>query len=386
MGAALGAGIAQADEELVRSQGNADGWCEDGDYRVIPPAARFAPAELTDNGGAMPLDLVVPDLLPPADAPERVRSIRLPALEHWLARADIDTFSDQGPDGWLAAAHGLDAPAPVAAIALAGEGHAHPGAWMRADPVHLRVDHDALKLHDASILDVQMHEAIALVEALQEHFRDDGLEFHAPAPDRWYVRAGEDELPSTTPLWKAFGRDVFGLLPNAHGDFNWASALTEAQMMLAAHEVNEARAASGKPAINSVWFWGEGAKPRDLSKRYAAVYADDAFARGLGALTGADVLALPRSIDDIDLPAEGRRVLAVVDSLSAPLRRADAAAWVAQAEALDAAWFAKLGEARARFGEVRLILPFERGTRVAKLGASARWRLFRPRRPLAAHA
>jgi hypothetical protein len=172
----------------------------------------------------------------------------------------------------------------------------------------------------------------------------------------------------------------------ARGTFNWRSALTEAQMMLASHEVNQARAAAGKPPINSVWFWGEGVKPRDVAKRYSVVHANDAFARGLGALTGADVRTLPRGIAEIDLVGAGEDVLAVVDSLSAPLHRADAAAWVAQAEALEESWFAKLGEACARFGEVRVILPFERGTRIARLNASARWRVFRPRRPLAAHA
>jgi hypothetical protein len=334
----------------------------------------------------MPLDLVVPDLLPPADAPERMRSIRLPSLERWLARADIESVAAEGPDGWLAATYGLAAPPPIAAIALAGDGHAHPGAWLRADPVHLRIDHDALILHDASILDVQKHEAAALVEALQSHFRDDGLEFHAPAPERWYVRAPPDDLPATTPLWKAFGRNVFGLLPQGHGRFNWRSALTEAQMMLGGHEVNQRRAAEGRPAINSVWFWGEGAKPQDVARRHALVYANDAFSRGLGAITSAAVRVLPRGIEEIEPAPDGQSVLVVIDSLAAPLRRSDEGDWMAQALGLEARWFAKLAEAVARFGEVRVVLPFERGTRVATLDAAARWRVFRTRRPLAAHA
>ncbi|MGZ5073258.1 MAG: hypothetical protein ACXWBL_08985 [Usitatibacter sp.] len=334
----------------------------------------------------MPLDLLVPDLLLPPDAPASLRELRLPALERWLARADIESFSDQGPGGWLAAAHGLDSRAPVAAISLAGEGDANPGAWLRADPVHLRIDHDALMLHDASILDVQKHEAVALIDALQRHFRGDGLEFHAPSPERWYVRASAEDLPATTPLWKAFGRNVFGLLPHGNGAFNWESALTEAQMVLSSHEVNQAREAGGKPSINSVWFWGEGVQPRDVARRYAAVHSNDAFARGLGALTGADVRPLPGGIADIDLAGQGERVLAFIDTLSAPLHRADLAAWSAHAQALEERWFAKLGEAQARFGEVRVILPFERGTRVAKLGPAARWRFFRARVPLAAHA
>jgi hypothetical protein len=334
----------------------------------------------------MPLDLVVPDLLPPADAPEGMRSIRLPSLERWLARADIESVAAEGPEGWLASSYGLGLPPPLAAIALAGEGPAHPGAWLRADPVHLRVDHDALILHDASILDVQKHEAAALVDALQRHFRDDGLEFHAPAPDRWYVRAPQDDLPATTPLWKAFGRNVFGLLPTGHGPFNWRSALTEAQMVLGAHEVNQERARDGRLAINSVWFWGEGVKPLEVAGRHALVYANDAFPRGLGALMSAEVRALPQGIEEIDLVAEGGRVLAVIDSLTAPLHRADEGAWMAQAQALEMRWFAKLAGAVARFGEVRVVLPFERGTRVANLDTAARWRVFRTRRPLAAHA
>jgi hypothetical protein len=335
---------------------------------------------------AMPLDLVVPDLLPPADAPERMRSVRLPSLERWLARADIRSESVRGPHEWLAAAYGLAPPAPIAAVALAGEGDARPGAWLRADPVHLRVDHDALVLHDASILDVRKHEAAALIEALQRHFRDDGLEFHAPAPDRWYVRVPQGELPATTPLWNAHGRNVFGLLPEGRGRFNWRSALTEAQMMLGAHEVNEGRARDGKPAINSVWFWGEGLKPREIHKRHALIHANEPFARGLAALGGAEMRPRPRGIADVDLVADGESALVVMDTLTPALRRGDEGAWRAEAEALEASWFAKLADAITRFGEVRLILPFERGTRIATLDAAARWRLFRPRRPLATHA
>ena len=41
---------------------------------------------------------------------------------------------------------------------------------MRADPVHLRVEGDALRLYDASMLGVTAEEAAALAAALQQHF------------------------------------------------------------------------------------------------------------------------------------------------------------------------------------------------------------------------
>src|SRR5258705_3295524 len=131
----------------------------------------------------MPLDLLVPDLLLPPDAPAAMRALRLPALEKWLARANMQTVPGRGADAWLASEYGLASPPAFAAISLAGEGEKVEGAWMRADPVHLRVDHDYLKLHDASSLDVQRDEADALVRALQDHFAQDDLEFRAPTPD-----------------------------------------------------------------------------------------------------------------------------------------------------------------------------------------------------------
>ena len=336
----------------------------------------------------MPLDLLVPDLLLPRDAPAAMRALRLPQLEKWLARADVEPAAGIGASRWLGAAFDLASP-PVAAIALAGEGAPRDGAWMRADPVHLRIDRDHLKLHDASILDVRRDEADAMVASLQEHFGQDGFEFHVAAPERWYVRVPEGALPrKTTSVEDALGRDVFGLLPEnrAGGPINWRGALTEAQMVLGAHEVNARREAQGKPAINSVWFWGEGSAPAEVAKRYALIHAEDAFARGLGALSRAEVRPGAKSIADIDLVREGDAVLAVLGDLTAALHRVDDARWKAAAEALDARWFAGLGEAIERFERVRLVLPAEKDTRVATLTAAARWRWFRARKPLAAHA
>jgi hypothetical protein len=334
----------------------------------------------------MPLDVLVPDLLPPPDAPAGLRAARLPALEKWLARADVETVPGTGAVAWLAAEYGLASPPPVAALALAGEGQASDGAWMRADPVHLRIDHDYLKLHDASVLDVRRDEADALAAALQDHFRQDGLEIRVLAPDRWYVRAPAGELPKTTPLDDALGRDVFGLLPANTAAINWRSAITEAQMVMGAHDVNARREAEGRLAINSVWFWGEGTLPTQVAKRYALVYAkDDVFARGLALRSGAEVRPLV-PISDVDLARREDSVLVAIHALTAPLRRGDEAAWRAAAATLDASWFAGLRDAIERFDRVRLILPAGKDTRIAHLTGASRWRWFRARKPLAAHA
>ncbi|MBC8022412.1 MAG: hypothetical protein H7Y14_04795, partial [Burkholderiales bacterium] len=231
----------------------------------------------------MPLDLLVPDLLLPPDAPPAFRSSRLRGAERWLARADVVRDPARSASSWMGRAYGLES-LPVAALDRLGEGASMGSAWMRADPVHLRVERDMLRLHDASTLDIHIDEARALVAALQSHFAADGLEFHAAAADRWYVKMAAGEAPATTSLEEALGHNVFGLLP-AEG--KWRAAMTEAQMILAGHDVNLRRESDGKPGINSIWFWGAGPLPARAATPYALVYGNDGVTRGLGAWSGA---------------------------------------------------------------------------------------------------
>ena len=48
-------------------------------------------------------------------------------------------------------------------------------------------------------------------------------------------------------------------------------------MLFANHAVNVERESRGLPAINSVWFWGEGPALKQLEKNYATVHANDAM-------------------------------------------------------------------------------------------------------------
>jgi len=309
----------------------------------------------------MPLDLLVSDLLPSDAGSPRLRS-----LEKWLARGDVARETG-GANAWLARAFGVE-PLPVAALERPGAGADASGTWMRADPVHLRVEGDALRLYDASALQVSADEAAALAGALQSHFAVDGMEFFVAAPDRWHARLS-GQAPRTTALDDAAGRNVFGLLPD---DAAWRNNLTEAQMILSGHEKNAAREAQRQPAINSVWFWGGGALAPASARPYAAVYSDDALTRGLALWSGAQSARLPAKLDAVDLHGVDDAILVALSARST--------------SALDEDWFAHMGDAVERFDRVRVILPSAAGTVVATLTGSSRWRWFRPSRPLSAYA
>ena len=314
---------------------------------------------------AIGLDVLVPGLLVAADAPLALREARLPRLERWIASARIEQAPRMDAAEWLAQAFALSSPAPIAPIALAGEGADGHGTWVRADPVHLRIDRDALRLHAPASLAIARREADALVAALQAHFERDGLAFAAPSPERWYVRVQHGEAPVGPPLSAVEGRSVHGLLPQSAGAINWVRTLTEAQMIMGAHAVNAEREAQGRPAINSLWFWGGGAWPSTSATPYASIHASDVFARGLAALSGARGSGEPATAADV--PSAGGAVLAVLGALERALGRVDIEAWIAEAAKLERDWFAGLDALLARFERVRLVLPAARHTLVAHL-------------------
>jgi hypothetical protein len=331
----------------------------------------------------MPLTLLVPHLLPGPDAPAALRELRLPAIERALARSETRRVEGASHEIWLTRAFGVADPAPIAAITLAHDAGPHPGSWLRADPVHVALSAEGAVLNDASILDVTRAEADALVAALQSTFSADGLEFSAPTPDRWYVRVPAGELPRTTPLARALGRNALGLLPRGTGRINWAGVVTEAQMLLSTHAVNAERESGRRPAINSVWLWGEGEAPAKLESAFTRVHAADALSQGLARLAGATAQALPASLDDLE---SGRGVLVVDERLARAYLGGDEGAWADGARALDETWFAHIDTAAARFGGVTLVLPAARDTVIAEYSPAAKWRWLRARRTLASHA
>ena len=295
----------------------------------------------------------------------------MPALERWLVRGDAGTLAAGTLASILASQYGLADPVPYGAISFAGEGVAAPAANLRADPIHLEVGQVAAALHDASHLAITPPEAQALTTSLTQLFADVGLRFVAPTPQRWYVFVPEGEIPATRPIDEAMRENSAAALPRGPGRIRWPAVLTEAQMLLASHEVNLRREAEGKPAINSVWFWGGGAAPA-VRPRYAIVHARDPLARGLAVLSGARAADVPAGFDGIDAVRADQSVLVVLDD--------------APSEALDTAWFVPLADALRRFDLVHLLLPRGRDTLVARIGRGARWHWMRRSRPLASHA
>ena len=308
--------------------------------------------------------LTVAGLLPPREAAAILTDLRLPALELLLARGRQTTDEALSLEHWFAEAFGHDAgdEIPAGALTVAGlGGEAGDAQWLRADPIHLKLNRDQLVLVPAGAFGVQLAEAEALAETLNQHFAGE-LRFHPLQAERWCVRVESlpvADLRTETPAAVA-GKDVNRHLPAGGEAKRWHGLLNEIQMRMHEHPVNEAREARGEPPINSVWLWGAGNLPLTAGSGVQSVTSDDPLACGYAQVSGLRHRPLPGNagiwLDH--LPEDGRQ-LVVLDTLRMPFALGDFEAWRLRIVELEERWFAPLVAAlkSGRIGMVSIVVP-----------------------------
>ena len=297
--------------------------------------------------------------------------LRLPALATLLARSRAERFDAIPVEGWLCQAFQVERQQdwPVAPLTLAIDGGEVGDAyWLRADPVHLRVDRDRLLMIESAVFDLDVDEAQAFVAALNAHFARADLSFHARTSKRWYARLAHAPKLVTHCASEVAGRDVQGFLPTGADALQWHSLFNEVQMLLHDHAANAAREDRGEPVVNSVWFWGGGVQTGVYGHPYDQVWSDDPLATALA--VSADVPATRRPADAIawlDAPetrATARSShLVLLDELALACAHHDGAAWRERVETLENRWFAPLLRALRdrRITHVALVVPGETG-------------------------
>lgn len=265
-------------------------------------------------------------------------------------RAQLRRHFQLIPDHW-----------PVAALTRQLDaGDARGAAWVRADPVHLAPDrHSARMLGHGDSLGLDQEDVFQLLPMLKPLFGDAGFALDAPHPSRWYLRlATEAKVPVFAAPDEVLGDDLFSHLPDGDLGRRWRALLSETQVMLHNHPWNAERKARGRPALNSLWFWGAGVLPDHVRSAHHQIRSRDPLLRALG--TAAGIATDMEATQEVD---------ALVDLRS--LRKLDALAEEAVRPLL----------AAVRKGELEALhLDFEDGA-VFSLKHSQRWRFWR--RPLA---
>ena len=253
------------------------------------------------------LILVLRDLFPARLSREASASLpRLPALEQWLARGDVES----GTGGWRQwlqreyAGGNLAAlpSASIAGAAVAGLPADQP-LWY-ATPMHLVAGLDTVRVHPAGLLQLDLEEQQLLQGDFARVFEGSGWSLHATGRRELLLAGGPvlaaAALRSTDPAqW--LGADPRAGMPGGQGSEPLRRLGSELEMWLHEHPVNRIRLGRRQLNANALWLWGGGATvaagagvappgappgaPRG-TPRGAAAWADELFIDGLARLAG----------------------------------------------------------------------------------------------------
>ncbi len=240
--------------------------------------------------------------------PERSRFAGRPLLAGFakaLAQADRESSGAGEPEQLRRHFQLIPDHWPVAALTRQLDaGDAAQSSWLRVDPAHIAPDMGGARmLSHGDSLALTAEDTAQLLPALRPLFGDAGFALDAPRPSRWYLRLSrESKLPTFAAPDEVLGEDLFAHLPEGDLGRRWRALLTETQVVLHNHPWNAMRASLGKPAVNSLWFWGAGALPDFVRTHYRQVKGNEILLRAL-----ANAAGVPATTDD------GEEVDALVD-------------------------------------------------------------------------
>ena len=290
--------------------------------------------------------LYIPHLIPPREIGETLwRAIDAPPIKRMLDRAAFTVQRDINADALLCNLFHVprQPDSPIAALlASRHDLNAPNGYWLCATPVHLESRRNALVLSHPATLAITAAESAAFTATLAVHLRDEHITLHAPQPDQWLLHCDATPSMTTTSLGSVTGRDVRTWLPKGTDSARWHRILTEIQMLLHVHPLNDAREARGLAPVNSVWLWGGGTLPPaitgtpPLTQVFTHVWSDDATVQALAHHCGSRIERSLAKIAAESLP-EGSHFFSL-ESLADSLRNGDAQAWHNAATALNRDW------------------------------------------------
>ncbi|MCP5241825.1 MAG: phosphoglycerate mutase [Burkholderiales bacterium] len=299
----------------------------------------------------MNLHLYIPSLFwSDTTIPEIYQDLYLPSLEKLLAKSKIEKTDTTDFSAWLCNTFKIEKQHdwPVAPVMLQTDKNNHitvsdKDYWLRADPVHLRVEQNHIMLADSNVFELTQDEAVQYTSAINQCLNDElliVLPFHS---SRWYIRLKDRPEIHTHTLSSATCQNINNLLPTGNDSGKWRKMFNEIQMLLHDHPLNLERAARNQIVINSVWFWGGGLLPQSIQPVYSNIWSDEPFSRALADFSLTPYKRLPDNIAKWlqEYRSENWQFI-VLDSLLNHDKYNNALAWRENLKKLEKTWFTPL--------------------------------------------
>ena len=205
------------------------------------------------------------------------------SLRAWLAQSEL-TLESEPRELLSQLTDELGLPYPeegLAALRMWGQTGDRPTVWIAAaDPVYLEPRLDHLCLHALRRPGIHSSDLRQLFDHLQETLAEDERFGFARLGSNGYLRAAQAISTSSVPAYVVDQRKPGEYLPTGEHTVSHRNILSEIEMTLHEHEVNERRISEGKQPVNSLWLWGGGMAPEKLTRPQPPLFADDPLLAG----------------------------------------------------------------------------------------------------------
>jgi hypothetical protein len=204
-------------------------------------------------------------------------------LNAWLAQSDLT--DEQGPKELLARIIqevGLPYPETgFGALRMWGQTGDRPANWIAAaDPIYLEPRLDHLLLHALRPVGESAGDMRELLDHLQELLAVDKHMGFTRLGSYGYVSAKSHFRTAAMPAYVVDQQRPEEFLPSGDDTANHRNLLGEIEMALHDHPVNLARESNGKLPINSLWLWGGGTAPEQITRPQPPLFSDNALLTG----------------------------------------------------------------------------------------------------------
>lgn len=301
----------------------------------------------------MNLSLFVPDLFwPDTTQPEIYQNLSIATIEKLLAKSIMAAAAPEEMEIWLCKQFNVGRQFnswPIAPIMLHKDAPAlaknNKEFWMRADPVHLRIEQNHLMLADSQIFDISKDEAEQLVRDLNRGMSGRDYTLLALHADRWYIRLMQAPEMQTHTLGQVTCKNINHFLPAGSDSMAWRKLFNEFQMQLHEHPINQARESRGELSINSIWFWGGGYMPESMQSAYSHVWSNHELSHALAIACHTGHANLPLNAADWLQSQKLGNHLVILDSLHMKAKYRDAYGWRETLKEIEKNWFLPIYDA-----------------------------------------
>lgn len=278
----------------------------------------------------LPYDKSAAVVVLPSLAGDRVSD---PGLRRWLSRASVKQH-EQPRELLQRVLECLRLPYPgegLAAMRMWGQTGDRPSVWIAAaDPVCLEAGLSSVRLHALHVERMPDGDLREIIDYLQQRLADEDRYGFVIIGTHAYMRSSEPFATAREPARVIDQQEPSEFLPAGREAASHHTLRSEVEMALHEHPVNQRRESLGLPPVNSLWLWGGGFAPEQITEPRPPLFTDDALLKGYWLSKTALVEDWPGSIaaclDEavagfVATPAAGRYHLnEVLQELRAALR------------------------------------------------------------------